>query len=1092
MLAVVFGTVFSLTANIASATRNPDDKLLYITPDGNRSYYKDSVHGSCYYEDKEDTRFQRNVDCGSIEGQEAWYEKILGSLGEITAKGIEHAVLLAVDFIVTGIANFLFILSNFLGLVITLLILGMGGFVNGPASTGIQEAWKIIRDIANIGIVGGLVATAIGTIIQSKSYNINVTLAKLIIAALLVNFSYFFAGALIDIANVTTVAVYKSSIITTTCAPGANCAGDPGKGFVDRILGAVKFKTVADESGKVVLEEESTKTGGIVYNLLLAIFMLILGFYLLQVIFLLLVRFVALIFLLITSPAGIAGVALPIIKTYVDSWWKALYTQSLFPIVFFLLTGVALTVMEKLHPAIIQATAGKGASVDFFGQAISFMIAFAFLSIALRVAKQLSEQAEWFKGLYTWTNKNLATPAGKLYQFPMALALRQSVGQAADFGRLAYRDLAARNRFDKVLGGAPDRFIQKTLDGLANQKFLGREGFKTVREEERKREKELTDAEKKERQLGRLGIGGRGLAKEDKDRMKELENLEKAGTISSAEKKELEQLRQWDKQGGALGDVKAKQKQFLDEYEQGEQRKGESDKDYRERQQARGDLGRRYNADTKTWEDMYAYYDRLDKDPTIGYRDAREGAERILGSLPDQFWQDEYHKNPESIIGLASILPKEQFLQMMKNGDIRRDIRDAMWKERRGWYASKIKQVQDEVDRDELLEGSAEYQAKILPLYNWVTNNVDHDEFEQMVLSSAPFDDEGHRFEDLRGTGALWQGSSTTAFKKIRDNKLLGETESRKVRQRKALPLDTIRDKEAGAYLILGYDEEDPDYLPKVDGTVNYHAADRSREWADRVLGKNAGGLKAYTHLKLIENYESDPVNHNGVSDGDYREAQLQVRYAKMIKAGKSANPLQQQIEAAEKAAEAAITDEQIAAARARGISKAEFIAGERKVAKGKLIYGLQQQYQTAVQDIVEQYPNDPVKQQQEVDKLLADDAMFVASQLVAVEQKMADYHFGKNDQELKGILSKRNYWSTSTAYGATKNVLYAVDGQDEDEVARHVDGLLARGPAALVKDMMTNPDIRAKYSWPTPDRIRRINIVRRARGEEELPEQLP
>ena len=102
------------------------------------------------------------------------------------------------------------------------LVVNMGIFVNSTSASGTQTAWQIMRDLANIGIIGGLVATAIATILQIQNYSANKLLARLIIAALLVNFSYFFAGAIIDSSNYLATAVYNDM---TTAVSGCSTAG---------------------------------------------------------------------------------------------------------------------------------------------------------------------------------------------------------------------------------------------------------------------------------------------------------------------------------------------------------------------------------------------------------------------------------------------------------------------------------------------------------------------------------------------------------------------------------------------------------------------------------------------------------------------------------------------------------------------------------------------------------------------------------------------------------------------------------------------------------------------------------------------------
>ena len=66
----------------------------------------------------------------------------------------------------------------------------------------IATGWPIVRDFANIIIVLGLVIIALATILRFKNYETRQLLVKLIVAALLINFSLVICGVVIDISNV--------------------------------------------------------------------------------------------------------------------------------------------------------------------------------------------------------------------------------------------------------------------------------------------------------------------------------------------------------------------------------------------------------------------------------------------------------------------------------------------------------------------------------------------------------------------------------------------------------------------------------------------------------------------------------------------------------------------------------------------------------------------------------------------------------------------------------------------------------------------------------------------------------------------------
>ena len=77
---------------------------------------------------------------------------------------------------------------------------GIGGaaIVN---SLMVKAGFSIVLSVANLGFVAAIIFIAVATILRLQTYNVKKTLWKLIIAALLVNFSLVFAGAIINMSD---------------------------------------------------------------------------------------------------------------------------------------------------------------------------------------------------------------------------------------------------------------------------------------------------------------------------------------------------------------------------------------------------------------------------------------------------------------------------------------------------------------------------------------------------------------------------------------------------------------------------------------------------------------------------------------------------------------------------------------------------------------------------------------------------------------------------------------------------------------------------------------------------------------------------
>ncbi|MBU4348116.1 hypothetical protein KJ671_01235 [Patescibacteria group bacterium] len=87
----------------------------------------------------------------------------------------------------------------------------------------VEIGWEITRDIANLGFVLLIIIIAFGTILRNESFQAKKTLPKLIIAALLINFSILIAGMALDIAGIF-MNFFLHSAYTTTGSGGISQA----------------------------------------------------------------------------------------------------------------------------------------------------------------------------------------------------------------------------------------------------------------------------------------------------------------------------------------------------------------------------------------------------------------------------------------------------------------------------------------------------------------------------------------------------------------------------------------------------------------------------------------------------------------------------------------------------------------------------------------------------------------------------------------------------------------------------------------------------------------------------------------------------
>lgn len=513
-------------------------------------------------------------------------------LGNLTLQVIATIVWFITQMLVWIALLFLSIVGMFFNFVTTEFVIQMGKYITAPNAQAVRDAWSMIRDLANIAILGGLIAMAIGTIIGSEKYSVEKNLARLLIAALLVNFSYFFAGALIDFSNYTARAAYVSVI----CPPARDHCG-----IASRIAEVTDLDQISDFGNKVAeasnpsvgiarqitntvalgsdarnqLRATAVPSANAAYNVMLLIFICITTFVFLSAISLLIGRFVVLIFLLITSPVGIAGGTIPLLDQYSKEWWKAFSNQIMFAPVFFLLAGIALNILDAfkdalLHPAangLLDAFTNSDVAPSFqtiMGIVAMFVIAIGFMWVALSTAKKMSaDGAERFQDIYKATGAAFGWMP-KAYSGALtaagAFGLRNTLGRAGEYLGLRYGELAARNEFgkrdikipftnikipgSKLAVGALDRFAQGRLDKARDAKYLKGPSFDEERKKREARETELDDLHKD--QANKKKALNPAAMKEFAKKKKELEAEEAAGTISGERLAELKSMRDFE------------------------------------------------------------------------------------------------------------------------------------------------------------------------------------------------------------------------------------------------------------------------------------------------------------------------------------------------------------------------------------------------------------------------------------------------------------------------------------------------------------------------------------------------------------------
>lgn len=290
--------------------------------------------------------------------------------------------------------NILGISGTALNASLSITVFDFGALMDEGGQEGITTAWSLLRDIANIAFIGILVFIGIATILQIEGYGYQKLLVRVIIAALLVNFSLFFTQIVIDGTNLMAAETYQM-ITAGECDEFSIDSGISCR-FMEEFNLTSIYNTDTGVSGSILGEQSAWNI--FIITTLGSVFFLIAAFVFLAAALMLVSRFVVLMFLMIISPLAFAAFVLPKTAPQASKWWSTLISQGLFAPFFLLFVWASLEVIDGIGSALSDrlgtgdasfAAALSNAGVDTAGIFINFAIVAGLLIASLIMAKRL-------------------------------------------------------------------------------------------------------------------------------------------------------------------------------------------------------------------------------------------------------------------------------------------------------------------------------------------------------------------------------------------------------------------------------------------------------------------------------------------------------------------------------------------------------------------------------------------------------------------------------------------------------------------------------------------------------------------------------
>jgi hypothetical protein len=362
--------------------------------------------------------------------------------------------------IASFLASIIGIILGWLAPVITLeinMFVKFAQFNNFLDVTAVKEGWKLVRDVCNMFFIIILLIISFATILRIESYAYKKWLGKLVIAAILINFSKTITGLLIGFSQIimlTFVSAFRSAV-----------AGNLGAGLhLNEMLAASK----SGELGKFSDNKDDKLDAFAVFGALLLALALLTVFVVVMIVMIVVLvgRIVTLWVLVILSPVAYLLQASPFGEKYAKQWWQELGKNLIAgPVLAFFLWLAFLTVQRSggkvvehmENPIDVSGSSGVGvaASAPVFISGISetsalmdYIITIALLIAALKITQDLGVIGSSFAGKMQQNLGKMGKKAAKAGTWGLAKYTDRKIGSAKGnkFG------ISAHNIVDKAKG----------------------------------------------------------------------------------------------------------------------------------------------------------------------------------------------------------------------------------------------------------------------------------------------------------------------------------------------------------------------------------------------------------------------------------------------------------------------------------------------------------------------------------------------------------------------------------------------------------------------------------------------------------------
>lgn len=294
------------------------------------------------------------------------------SIADFALAGIIRMVS-TILWLIMQLTSLILVISGYvLDLVVNYSIVNFANFVSGSGSI-VGFGWTVVRDLSNMVFIFLILWIAISTIL-GLGHGTMKSVLRIVIAAILINFSLFITKAVIDSSNI--LALHFFNLLTG----GGSAGGSLSAVFMEGMKVQTFFNSGILAPGSLDLGNMSRSGIEIKFVMMFvlgSIAMLVSSWIFLSAAVMFLIRMISLLLLMILSPLAFIAWVVPGFAGMTKNWWHKLFSQAFFAPVFMLIVYIvgkaiqsgALNAISQVNPGdSCPQTAGN----DFSSMITSF------------------------------------------------------------------------------------------------------------------------------------------------------------------------------------------------------------------------------------------------------------------------------------------------------------------------------------------------------------------------------------------------------------------------------------------------------------------------------------------------------------------------------------------------------------------------------------------------------------------------------------------------------------------------------------------------------------------------------------------------